>query len=126
MTDETVEQLYVAACETGQKLKAAWELVAETEHRMPRWASRITLLVEAVRVERLHDISEADAIAEGGRTELGLWTHDLDHYWFYSPLTSFQNVWFSIHGLRVWDANPWVSVTTFRILEVSDLVILQA
>jgi hypothetical protein len=34
MTDQTVEQLYVAACETGQKLKAAWELVAETEHRL--------------------------------------------------------------------------------------------
>ena len=34
MTDQTVEQLYAAACETGQKLKIAWLLVAATEHRL--------------------------------------------------------------------------------------------
>ncbi|MBH3279176.1 hypothetical protein I5N59_00190 [Serratia marcescens] len=67
---------------------------------MPRWASRITLEITAVRVERLQDISEADAIAEGG-------TKHFNIDWF-GPL------WASIYGVDSWNANPWVWVIEFR------------
>lgn len=67
---------------------------------MPRWASRITLEITGVRVERLQDISEADAIAEGG-------TKHFNIDWF-GPL------WASIYGVDSWNANPWVWVIEFR------------
>lgn len=67
---------------------------------MPRWASRITLEITAVRVERLQNISEADAIAEGG-------TEHFNIDWF-GPL------WASIYGVDSWNANPWVWVIEFR------------
>ena len=79
---------------------------------MPRWASRITLAVEAVRVERLQDISEGDAEREGAEPTLvspdgGSAPH----------VEGFCEIWASIHGADAWDANPWVSVTTFRRIE---------
>lgn len=67
---------------------------------MPRWASRITLDVKTVRVERLQDISEADANAEGGLSLRG-------------P-NCFQCLWESINGPDSWDANPWVWVIEFE------------
>lgn len=67
---------------------------------MPRWASRITLEITAMRVERLQDISEEDAIAEGG-------TKHFNIDWF-GPL------WASIYGVDSWNANPWVWVIEFR------------
>jgi hypothetical protein len=75
---------------------------------MPRWASRITLEVTAIRVERLQDISEADAIAEGapwaacGAPQEG------------SHKAGFAQLWESIHGPGSWEANPWVWVVEFR------------
>lgn len=76
---------------------------------MPRWASRITLEVTDVRVERLQDISEADAIAEGAEPLLvppdgGSTPH----------VEGFRSLWESINGPGSWDANPWVWVITFR------------
>lgn len=71
---------------------------------MPRWASRITLEITGVRVERLQDISEADAIAEGG-------TKHFNIDWF-GPL------WASIYGVDSWNSNPWVWVIEFRRVEV--------
>lgn len=70
---------------------------------MPRWASRITLEVTGVRVERLQDISEEDAIAEGVPEQRG------------DPW-AFQCLWDSINGARErcsWAANPWVWAITF-------------
>lgn len=64
---------------------------------MPREASRLLLDVVNVRVERLHDISEADAIAEGCDSADG-----------------FRELWRSINGDGAWDANPWVWVVVFR------------
>lgn len=95
---------------------------------MPRWASRITLAVEAVRVERLQDISEGDAIAEGillGHPDIvaahgpcfHAGTGDLDVEWSPDPTDAFIGLWDSIHGADAWNANPWVSVTTFRRVE---------
>ena len=82
---------------------------------MPRWASRITLEVTGVRVERLHDISERDAIAEGapGYEEgIDAPPPDDEHEWSY--LASFIRLWESINGPGSWDANPYVWVVEFK------------
>lgn len=85
---------------------------------MPRWASRITLKVTGVKVERLNDISDDDAAAEGVEqwgdctwkdyAENGV-THVVT-----SPRESFQSLWQSIHGPGSWNANPWVCAITFE------------
>lgn len=84
---------------------------------MPRWASRITLEIVSVRVERLHDISEADAKAEGviGKKE----ATDAGLEWFDKPRRAFRFLWQSINGAESWDANPWVWVVEFKRLEAS-------
>lgn len=84
---------------------------------MPRWASRILLEVVSVRVERLQDISEADAKAEGV-----IWD-DAGQYWQPSEdincpccfaYGAYAELWESINGRESWDANPWVWVVEFR------------
>lgn len=81
---------------------------------MPRWASRITLEVTAVRVERLQDISEEDAEAEGvdGSGPVGnmrVWSEMGRHRY------QFAGLWDAINGKRCpWDSNPWVWVVEFR------------
>ncbi|HBP5539584.1 hypothetical protein ACM7D1_18555 [Pseudomonas aeruginosa] len=88
---------------------------------MPRWASRILLEITAVRVERLQDISEDQAEAEGtqGCVPYCQSPYDSDG----APacdcmnLTykeSFQALWSSINGAASWDANPWVWVVEFK------------
>ncbi len=85
---------------------------------MPRWASRITLEVIGVKVERLQDCSEADAIAEG--IERASWRSDkwLNYLHpagaFVEPIQSYQSLWDSINGPGAWDKNPWVAAYTFR------------
>lgn len=91
---------------------------------MPRWASRLTLLVHDVKVERLQDISEADAIAEGierggfgglwGWIDYGDQSSNMQRY-YSDPRESFRSLWNSLHGPDAWDANPWLVVPTFRV-----------
>lgn len=76
---------------------------------MPRWASRITLEIISVRVERLQDISEADAAAEGVRHSLHLPSGR-------SARGNFAHLWWTIHGDGSWEANPWVWVVSFKRL----------
>jgi len=79
---------------------------------MPRWASRITLEITAVRVERLKDITVTDAQAEGV-TPLGV--KGDGRRW----RAAFRELWDSINAKRKalgWDANPWVWVISFRRL----------
>lgn len=80
---------------------------------MPRWASRLTLAVVDVRVERLQDISEADAIAEG-------WPHVdtggvgvplRDAY----PIGWYGHLWNDINGAGAWEKNPWIVAYTFTV-----------
>lgn len=74
---------------------------------MPRWASRITLEVTGVRVERLQDISEEDAIAEGIAPEQSRRFEG-------GARGCYRDLWESINGPGSWAANPWVWVVEFR------------
>ena len=84
---------------------------------MPRWASRLTLEVVSVRVERLQDISDADARAEGVEASPdpvgGAFSgpFGLSHLPFAS---SYANLWESINGPGSWSLNPWVWVVEFK------------
>lgn len=86
---------------------------------MPRWASRITLEIVAVRIERLQSISEADAMAEGvGRDSDGWFDYLMPSTWCcQSAKESFATLWKSINGEESWDENPWVWCLTFRRVE---------
>ncbi|HEY8214616.1 MAG TPA: hypothetical protein VIG36_10870 [Methylocystis sp.] len=95
---------------------------------MPRWASRFTLIVEAVKIERLQDISAEDVTAEGIRTApnsaIDLQT-GAPVPGFYMPEGGFSNLpgahlaaygqlWAQINGDASWRANPFVTAITFR------------
>ena len=92
---------------------------------MPRWASRITLRVVDVRVERVQEISEVDAAAEG----VAGWPGQFEGQTYYQDYSkenwnvpqhtaagSFRTLWDSINAARGhgWDANPWVWVVEFE------------
>ena len=80
---------------------------------MPRWACRILLEITEVRVERLQDITEEQALAEGIAKHPGGGHHveDGKHHWA-SPIDSFAGLWSSVGG--DWNANPWVWVVEFK------------
>lgn len=87
---------------------------------MPRWASRLTLAITEVRVERLQDIGEADAIAEGlirNLPPLEGWRAMESDSWpiFTNPVRSYAGLWNHINGKGAWAANPWVWALTFRV-----------
>lgn len=92
---------------------------------MPRWASRLSLEVVSVRVERLHDITEEDSRAEGVERllEANGWRNYEPEPAFESVsyhLTareSFASLWRSINGPESWDANSWVWRVEFRRVE---------
>ena len=107
---------------------------------MPRWASRITLIVTDVRIERLQDISEADAEAEGlakiskdgSLYKFGLPDRDGlpgndDHGWPWMDWhkharDAYQAIWQSLNAKRTgcgWDDNPWVAAITFNVTKAN-------
>jgi hypothetical protein len=73
---------------------------------MPRWASRITLEIVSVRVERLQDISRGDAMAEGCPFP-NMANGDDPRQWY-------AGLWEQINGPGSWEANPWVWVVEFK------------
>jgi hypothetical protein len=82
---------------------------------MPRWASRITLEITDLRVERLQDISEEDAKAEGVPLDC-----PIGHIPAYkkAPYSyCFAQLWESVYGAGSWDANPWVWAISFKKVE---------
>jgi hypothetical protein len=91
---------------------------------MPRWASRLTLTVTDVRVQRLQEISGGDAIAEGllAFPENGEATHwatgaDRNDIWFTDPREAYADLWNGLHdkpGER-WDDNPWIVAVSFDV-----------
>lgn len=103
----------------NQKFEGAWR----PSIHMPRWASRITLEITDVRVERLHSISERDALREGlfqlpasgryclqpGMQYFGMASHNAKEVYSW--------LWASIYGEESWAANPWVWVIEFKRVE---------
>jgi len=109
-------------------------------NHMPRWASRITLIVTDVRVQRLQEISEADALAEGvptgddyagsfakeychhcggsgvhGAFGAGYGVTEVDCAECATAIQRFRNLWDSLNAKRApWESNPWVAAYTFR------------
>lgn len=81
------------------------ELLWRPSIHMPRWMSRITLRITDVRVQRLQDISEDDAHAEGV-------THK--EHGGSTAREGFQRLWESINGNGAWAGNPWVWAMTFE------------
>ena len=106
-------------CRSGQPMYRADGHYHDMEYKwkpsiyMPRWSSRITLEVTGVRVERLQDISEEDAQAEGAPLELGVLERTIlgakARY-----RSGFVRLWESINGPGSWDANPWVWCVSFK------------
>jgi hypothetical protein len=89
---------------------------------MPRWASRITLEVTEVRVERLQDCSAADARAEGvvhnnvvdRLAGLPLWSVPGTDAGGRHSVAAYAALWDHINGPGAWDSNPWVAAYSFR------------
>lgn len=75
---------------------------------MPKAAARIWLKIESIAVERLQDITEQDAIAEG-----------IIHKSMNDPKVEFQHLWQSINGPDSWAQNPWVWVVKFKVLSTT-------
>lgn len=79
---------------------------------MPRWASRISLTITNVRVERVQEISEDDALAEGagGERYRGQGFDDCIHR------EAYRTLWDKINGKKYpWASNPWVWVIEFEV-----------
>lgn len=93
-----------------------WHRARPSIH-MPRWASRLTLTVTDVRVQRLQDISAADSIAEGvqcGTCEF-MNTSACNGRGCFASIAAFQALWNSLHGPGAWEANPWVAAYSFTV-----------
>lgn len=123
--DEDGSVLYFADPDTAQNAEHA--RICEDRYprrrpsiHMPRWASRILLEITDVRVERVQDISEADAQAEGieySERFAGYCIGMAEHYHSHDPRLSYASLWESINGPDSWAANPWVWVVEFRRIE---------
>jgi len=81
---------------------------------MPRWASRINLEVIDIRAERLHDITEKDAKAEGARCmDIASGREDiLEQYG--SFVAHYKHIWIEYYGRESWEENPWVWAVEFK------------
>lgn len=94
---------------------------------MPRWASRFILEITDVRVERVQDISEAGAMAEGIELpENGTWRDycvepesNEGHYWCKTAVNSYRTLWDTLYwkSMYAWTDNPRVWVTEFKRIE---------
>ncbi len=92
--------------------KPSWAGRTRSPRFMVKWASRITLEITGVRVERAQDITEADARAEGFKDVF-------DGKTFFPVGHFFKTTWDSLNAKRGygWDANPWVWVIEFKRVE---------
>lgn len=114
---------YKATCDNPDKI------IWKPSIHMPRWASRILLENSNVRIERLQDISEDDAVAEGienigGGASCSPWKNyrigaknEMDCHCS-SAVRSYKTLWESINGPGSWDLNPLVWVVEFKMLQI--------
>lgn len=123
---DTWPTAYYAAddLEGGQEMVERCKWRHRVSIHMPRWASRLTLTVTDVRVERLQAISEADAIAEGvvADPEKGFWVPGVEHpskdFPWLSRSTArgmYAALWDAINGSGEWLADPWVVAVSFDV-----------
>lgn len=108
--------IFLASRDKGREYRVQW--YKRLGRFMPRKLSRLTLDVREVRVERLQEITEKDAIAEGliWRDHLEAWTAIDDPCWptFTDATRSYQGLWNALHGEgKQWADNPWVTVIVF-------------
>lgn len=107
---EQTHRVPVAVCN-----KAATPEKWTSSLHMPRWASRILLEITDVRLERLQDISEADAEAEGTTAATNIITPPQAVY-----RVGYRYLWESLYGEDSWQANPWGWVIDFKRIEGAD------
>jgi hypothetical protein len=119
---EVGEVFYRATNDSSLSPPLQWHGRWKPSIHMPRAASRITLEVTGVRVERLQDISEEDAQAEGliplsdgsDRT----WTVDgTARSEYETAREAYRHLWEDINGFGSWDSNPWVWAVEFKRLQ---------
>lgn len=113
--DRVPTAMYATDYEGFEKPDRDWDW--KPSIHMPRWASRLTLIVTETKRERLQDISPEDCMAEGrgirGMTQ-NLATGDMEpsaDYYF-----PFADLWDSIHGKNAWDENPEIVAISFRCI----------
>ncbi len=98
-----------------------WQNRSQRGRFMFKALSRLTLLVTEVRIERLGDCSEADAIAEGIRPLPGdgpnRFTVNVEGWAISAPTAAetYRLLWNHINGTGAWEANPWVVAVTFSV-----------
>ncbi len=129
---ETWERLWEQSCEDAEK--AGFSMDEENNYHwspgespcrwrpsifMPRWASRITLEIISVRVERVQEINAEGAVAEGYPLGNPEWAETPNEQQIkiarLSRIGWYQTLWDSINGKsHPWDSNPWVWVVEFR------------
>ena len=113
--DEVLENLYYRAdgeccaqipeCQCADVGKPRWS----SPLHLPRWASRLTLQITDVRVQRLHELTSEDAIAEGVDCFGGFDYPD--------PVGGFIEVWNKINGESAWERNDWVWALSFEVVK---------
>lgn len=116
------ECLYRATVDgdTGYYLEEIAEIRWRPSIHMPRWASRLTLIVTDVRVQRLNELTDADAIAEGLEWVAPTWgVSGVADSWNGDPRESYRWLWDHINGPDAWAANPWVVALTFRVIRAN-------
>ncbi|EIH9593731.1 hypothetical protein HI229_005093, partial [Escherichia coli] len=137
--EKSAARIYRASCEQKPGDYGLWSIPDDADWKphtvnekfdggwrpsihMPRWASRILLEITNVRVERLNDISECDAGAEGVPPAGSLLpdypgTFLTPNGDFAMAKVAFQRLWESIYGEESWSANPWVWVIEFERIQ---------
>lgn len=101
--DATME--HIVYCADKPDLPIAWR----SSIHMPRWASRLTLIVTNVKAQRVQEISEEDARAEG----CAGWA--MADYESRTPIGEYRDQWDGRHGPGAWDRNDWVCAITFTV-----------
>lgn len=114
----------IGTCRRGQLERPTpdvWPLGICNSIHMPRWASRIALGVTATKIERLQDISEEDAMAEGapwyvpGHGIISDQEYAADPGYQPNKRMGFCDLWQSLHGIASWADNPEVVALTFTV-----------
>jgi len=110
-------------CVTSNYHRAGKGIYWTPSIHMPRWASRLTLVVSTIKVERLNSISHDDALAEGCKVVrdncyvFDGTSYDQSKLCHGSPVTAFSVLWDDLHGADSWNANPEVVAISFSVVK---------